>query len=141
MTDELDEKTIKRRLGNFKRAWKNASEETKDKVRAMAVLKTYEKYYDRWCEMCGIEEPDLEAFRKEPHVRIEMLLCDLNNIRALRSGDPEKKQAVYDLMDDEMKQIYFYELSDTGSGARYCDIEDKKKIKEQKRWMKNNRQR
>lgn len=68
------------------------------------------------------EEPD---DRDEIRKRVAFILSDVRNLMKLKSGDPAKKQEVYDLMTPEELDCYW---NDETNGARFCDIEGKQKM-------------
>ena len=81
------------------------------------------RIYNRMVKDCmGEGEPD---DRDEVRKKVAFILSDVRNQRKLKSGDPAKKQEVYDLMTPVELDCYW---NDETNGARFCDIEGKQKM-------------
>lgn len=83
---------------------------------------------------CGVSTPE-EVDYNNPVVAVAHLLHDPLYRHYILHGTEKQKQIVYDQMTPEMLDVYFnYEMD----GARFCDLEDKKKRKaDKKRYKKN----
>lgn len=87
---------------------------------------------DDYMEECGAATPD-EIDYNHPVVAVAHLLHDPLYRHYIIHGTAKQKQKVYDLMTPEMLDVYFnYEMN----GARFCDLEDKKKRKADKKRYK-----
>ena len=81
---------------------------------------------------CGVSTPE-EVDYNNPVVAVAHLLHDPLYRHYIMHGTQKQKQIVYDLMTPEMLDVYFnYEMD----GARFCDLEDKKKRKADKKRYK-----
>lgn len=83
---------------------------------------------------CGVNTPE-EIDYNNPVVAVAHLLHDPLYRHYILHGTEKQKQIVYDQMTPEMLDVYYnYEMD----GARFCDLEDKKKRKaDKKRYKKN----
>ena len=81
---------------------------------------------------CGAATPD-EIDYNNPVIAVAHLLHDPLYRHYIMYGTKKQKQIVYDLMTPEMLDVYFNYEKD---GARFCDLEDKKKRKADKKRYK-----
>lgn len=56
-----------------------------DSVLDLATAKAYEGYYDRWREICGVED-NHDIDWNLPCIEIERLLCDPRNLKMIKKG-------------------------------------------------------
>lgn len=83
---------------------------------------------------CGVNTPE-EIDYNNPVVAVAHLLHDPLYRHYILHGTEKQKQIVYDQMTPEMLDVYYNYEKD---GARFCDLEDKKKRKaDKKRYKKN----
>ena len=83
---------------------------------------------------CGVNTPE-EIDYNNPVVAVAHLLHDPLYRHYILHGTEKQKQIVYDQMTPEMLDVYFNYEKD---GARFCDLEDPKKRKaDKKRYKKN----
>ncbi len=103
-------------------------------TRYMVQKKLDEDFLTDYCQECGVN--DVESIDWDnPVVAVAHLLHDPLYRHYIINGNDRQKQSVYDLMTEEMLDIYWnYEDE---HGARFCDLEDKKKRKADKKLYKS----
>lgn len=98
-------------------------------TRAYVQAKLDADMMDDYMRECGVTSPD-EVDYNNPVVAVAHLLHDPLYRHYIMHGTDKQKQKVYDLMTPEMLDVYWnYE----DNGARFCDMEDKKKRKQDKK--------
>lgn len=98
----------------------------------------------RYYVQCKMDEDMIEDYMKEcgvstreqidwnnPVVAVAHLLHDPLYRHYILNGGPKHKQIVYDLMTPEMLEVYWNYVGD--SGGKFCDLEDKKARKRDKK--------
>lgn len=83
-----------------------------------ATGQAMQKYYPRWCKICGVQKIE-DIDYSNPYVELEAKLCDVRNIKLIRNG--AKRDEFFKLLSDEAKKIYLEEVDDFGN--RYTDLE------------------
>lgn len=99
---------------------------TRLKVQAMLD----EDFYPDYCEECGVTQPS-DIDWNNPKVAVAHLLHDPLYRHYIIHGNEKKKQIVYDLMTPEMLDVYWNYVDE--NGAMFCDLEDKKKRRHDKK--------
>lgn len=90
-------------------------------------------FLDEYCKECGVTDPN-DIDWNNPIVAVAHLLHDPLYRHYILHGKDKQKQIVYNQMTPEMLNIYWnYEDE---HGARFCDLEDKKKRKNDKKLYK-----
>ena len=69
------------------------------------------------------DNPDIPDDRDEIRRRTLFFISDPRIERELRSGDPVRRQKIYDMMPEDILDCY---LHDETNGCRFCDIETQK---------------
>lgn len=131
LTDKVKEGMLKQAYRKFATSMMNGRVSMDVRMQIQSLMD--DKFLDDYMAICQVDDRSKIDW-SNPHVALMHLLNDPLNNHIIMHGSALQKQSVYEQMTPEMLDIYWNYTDE--HGARYCDKEDAKARKRDKRMYK-----